>query len=168
MGLRAVPRTIVIQFIQLVQQIISAQTPREDRPASPLVKNDCFPRQLPLFCLLPSLCHSLSPVSLFFSVSSITTLSSCHSHMLHPPSILSSLTPILPLSLSLSCQLSTPPAPPHLFGTPDFLFPSLLLVCNNIFNFTGRSREKFLVFGEPESLQCDFRRTGQHSLITSP
>lgn len=41
------------------------------------------------------------------------------------------------------------------------------LVCNNIFNSPGRPREEFLVFGEPESLQCDFRHSGQRSLITS-
>lgn len=56
-----------------------------------------------------------------------------------------------------------PPFPP----SSDFLPQSSLLVCNNIFNFTGRPREEFLVFGEPESLQCDFRHSGQRSLITS-
>lgn len=48
----------------------------------------------------------------------------------------------------------------------DFLPWSSLLVCNNIADFTGRPQEEFLVFGEPESLQCDFRHGGQQSLIT--
>lgn len=59
--------------------------------------------------------------------------------------------------------LVPPPFPPP----SDFLPPSSPLVCNNIFNFTGHPREEFLVFGEPESLQCDFRHSGQRSLITS-
>lgn len=48
------------------------------------------------------------------------------------------------------------PPPPH------------LPVCNNIFDLTGRPREEFLVFGEPEALQCDFRHSGQRPLITLP
>lgn len=63
--------------------------------------------------------------------------------------------------LSESRTLSVPPPFPS-----DFLPRSSPLVCNNIFNFTRRPREEFLVFGEPESLQCDFRHSGQRSLIT--
>lgn len=114
MGLRAVPRTIVIQFIPLVQQIISAQTPRED----PLVKMTAFHSNSPSF-LSPSFPLSVSPshlsLSSFLSLLQLLSLLVSLSHMLNPPSILSSLTPILPLALSLSCQLSTP------------LVPSLLL-----------------------------------------
>lgn len=41
-----------------------------------------------------------------------------------------------------------------------------LPVFNHIFNFTGRSCEEFLVFGEPDSLRCDFRHSERCSLIT--
>lgn len=58
--------------------------------------------------------------------------------------------------------LVPPPFPP----SSDFLPRSSPLVCNNIFDLTGRPQEEFLVFGEPESLQCDFRHSGQRSLIT--
>lgn len=40
------------------------------------------------------------------------------------------------------------PFPP----SSDFLPCFSPLLCNNIFAFTGRPREEFLVFGEPESL----------------
>lgn len=55
---------------------------------------------------------------------------------------------------------------PPLPSSSDFLPLSSLPVFNHTFNFTGRPDEEFLVFAEPDSLRCDFRRSGRRSLIT--